>query len=100
MYNDDSALDLLTESKGISLDIEMEAPITVDQIKRSGGLGATDDIIGFVPGAIDSSDFESFVLHAKEFEGLTNEKHRSGLGYEADLRSQEKLEQESRARDQ
>lgn len=70
------------QKEGSHLDIDMEAPITVDQINQSDGLGAMDDITGFLPAAIDSSDFDSLLRNAREFEGLPGEVSRPGLGWE------------------
>ncbi|CAA7400066.1 unnamed protein product [Spirodela intermedia] len=82
VFQESMEIEISPQKEGCHLDIDMEAPITVDQIKQSDGLGAMDDITGFLPAAIDSSDYESVLRNAREFEGLPTEISRAGLGWE------------------
>ncbi|KAL6009954.1 hypothetical protein ACLOJK_000385 [Asimina triloba] len=66
------------DSKG---DVYMEATITTDDVIRAGGLGATDDISNFLPVAVDSTDFEASLRHARDFEEPQEEISRPGLGW-------------------
>lgn len=43
----------------VSAEMNMEAPITSDDVMRAGGFGARDDIGCFLPVASDSTDFEA-----------------------------------------
>lgn len=62
-------------------EINMEAAISSDDVIRAGGFGARDDLNCFLPGASDSTDFESSLLDAREYEEPHGELQRPGLGW-------------------
>lgn len=76
----DSTKDGEYENK-IAGEVNMEAALTTDDIIRAGGFGATDDISSFLPVAVDSTDFESSLRDARDFEEPQGEISRPGLGW-------------------
>ncbi|WCJ33411.1 hypothetical protein M5689_014776 [Euphorbia peplus] len=64
-----------------SRDVNREAAIKTDDVLRAGGFGARDDINSFLPGAIDSTDFEASILDARNYEEPQEGKCRHGLGW-------------------
>ncbi|XXG53103.1 hypothetical protein AAC387_Pa03g1256 [Persea americana] len=76
----DSTKDGDYENK-IAGEVNMEAALTTDDIIRAGGFGATDDISSFLPVAVDSTDFESSLRDARDFEEPQGEISRPGLGW-------------------
>lgn len=66
-----------------SVDVNMEAAISTEDIIRAGGFGAKDDIGSLLPTAIDSTDFEASLRDARDFEGEKEQPSRPGLGYKA-----------------
>ncbi|VAH08764.1 unnamed protein product [Triticum turgidum subsp. durum] len=66
-----------------SVDMNMEAAISADDVMRAGGFGAKDDIGSLLPTAMDSTDFEASLRDARDFEGEQEQPARPGLGYRA-----------------
>lgn len=62
-------------------EVNMEASITTNDVMRAGGFGARDDISSFLPVASDSTDFESSILYAREYEEPQGQISRPGLGW-------------------
>lgn len=69
------------EEIGASGDVNMEVPITPDDVIRAGGFGARDDIGSFLPVASDSTDFEASIRDARDYEEPQGEVSRPGLGW-------------------
>ncbi|KQK05605.1 hypothetical protein BRADI_2g21136v3 [Brachypodium distachyon] len=67
-----------------SVDMNMEAAISAEDVVRAGGFGAKDDIGSLLPTAMDSTDFEASLRDARDFEGDKEQPSRPGLGYKAD----------------
>ncbi|XP_031489157.1 uncharacterized protein LOC116256784 isoform X2 [Nymphaea colorata] len=61
-------------------DINMEAPILMDDLILAGGLGATDDIGSAFPAAVDFTDFEESLCYARGYEELEVDESGTGLG--------------------
>ncbi|VAH20631.1 unnamed protein product [Triticum turgidum subsp. durum] len=66
-----------------SVDMNMEAAISADDVMRAGGFGAKDDIGSLLPTAMDSTDFEASLRDARDYEGEKEKPSRPGLGYRA-----------------
>eukprot|EP00252_Welwitschia_mirabilis_P011647 TRINITY_DN2598_c0_g1_i1.p1 TRINITY_DN2598_c0_g1~~TRINITY_DN2598_c0_g1_i1.p1 ORF type:complete len:118 (+),score=51.82 TRINITY_DN2598_c0_g1_i1:182-535(+) len=64
-----------------TVDLNMEASMAEDDVERAGGYGATDDIRSFLPGTLDSTDFEAALRDAREYEEGEAEIARPGLGW-------------------
>ncbi|KAH6832600.1 hypothetical protein C2S53_010944 [Perilla frutescens var. hirtella] len=52
-----------------SAEVNMEVPITADDVMRAGGFGATDDIGTILPAASDFNDFEDHFHDVQRYEG-------------------------------
>lgn len=52
-----------------SVEVNMEVPITADEVMQAGGFGATDDIGTILPAASDFTDFEDHLRDARLYEG-------------------------------
>lgn len=65
----------------VSAEMNMEAPITSDDVMRAGGFGARDDIGCFLPVASDSTDFEASVRDARDYEDPQENIGKPGLGW-------------------
>ena len=69
------------EETDASVDVNMEASLTTDDVIRAGGFGARDDISSFLPVASDSTDFEASIRDARDYEEPQGEISRPGLGW-------------------
>ncbi|KAL1813531.1 hypothetical protein ACET3Z_023596 [Daucus carota] len=67
--------------KKVLADMNMEAPITSDDVMRAGGFGARDDIGCFLPVASDSTDFEASLRGARDYEDPQEGIGKPGLGW-------------------
>lgn len=65
----------------VSAEMNMEAPITSDDVMRAGGFGARDDIGCFLPVASDSTDFEASLREARDYEDPQENIGKPGLGW-------------------
>lgn len=65
----------------VSAEMNMEAPITSDDVMRAGGFGARDDIGCFLPVASDSTDFEASLRDARDYEDPQENIDKPGLGW-------------------
>ena len=54
-----------------SVDMNMEAAISADDVMRAGGFGAKDDIGSLLPTAMDSTDFEASLRDARALGWVT-----------------------------
>ncbi|PIA48331.1 hypothetical protein AQUCO_01400735v1 [Aquilegia coerulea] len=70
-------------------EVNMEASITSDDVVRAGGFGARDDIGSFLPVAIDSTDFESSLRDARDYEEPQGQISRPVLGWTEIMQSEE-----------
>ncbi|CAN6444184.1 unnamed protein product [Victoria cruziana] len=61
-------------------DINMEAPILMDDLILAGGLGATDDIGSAFPAAVDFTDFEESLCYARGYEEPEVDESGTGRG--------------------
>lgn len=52
-----------------SVEVNMEVPITADEVMQAGGFGATDGIGTILPAASDFTDFEDHLHDAQRYEG-------------------------------
>jgi hypothetical protein len=59
-------LDYSIGSHGV--DVNMEAPISTEDLARAGGLGARDDLASPMPTTVDATDFEESLMDAREYE--------------------------------
>ncbi|XP_057784776.1 uncharacterized protein LOC131002292 [Salvia miltiorrhiza] len=55
-------------------EVNMEVPITADEVIRAGGFGATDDIGTMLPAASDCTDFEDHLRDVQGYEGSKDAK--------------------------
>ncbi|GKU89791.1 hypothetical protein SLEP1_g3885 [Rubroshorea leprosula] len=70
-----------SENVNTTGEVNMEASITPDDVIQAGEFGARDDISSFLPVASNSTDFESSILDAKDYEEPHEEPSRPGLGW-------------------
>lgn len=68
----------------VSAEINMEAPVTSDDVMQAGGFGARDDIGCFLPVASDSTDFEASLREARDYEDPQENIGKPGLGWKGD----------------
>lgn len=54
---------------GNGVDVEMEAPISTDDLIRAGGFGAGDGLNSVMPTSMDGTDLEGSLIEAYEYEG-------------------------------
>ncbi|XP_065856182.1 uncharacterized protein [Euphorbia lathyris] len=78
---DKAVAQIASANEDKSGDVNMEADIATDDVIKAGGFGARDDINSFLPGAIDSTDFEASILDARNYEEPQEDKCRHGLGW-------------------
>lgn len=69
---------------GQGVDVEMEAPISNEDLIHAGGLGARDELDSMVPSAVDGTDYEESLMDAMEYEDKVDANSvpvvRPGLG--------------------
>lgn len=53
---------------GHGVDVNMEAPISTDDLFRAGGLGAGDGVGSAMPTTVDATDYEESLMDAAEYE--------------------------------
>lgn len=73
--------DVSTGMNVSTAEMNMEAPITSDDVMRAGGFGARDDIGYFLPVASDSTDFEASLRQARDYEDPQENIGKPGLGW-------------------
>lgn len=70
---------------GHGVDVNMEAPISTEDLVRAGGLGALDDVAGAMPTTVDATDYEESLMDARGYEDKVGDAEsdihvRPGLG--------------------
>ncbi|KAG0582141.1 hypothetical protein M758_3G036000 [Ceratodon purpureus] len=70
---------------GHGVDVNMEAPISTEDLVRAGGLGARDGIAGAMPTTVDATDYEESLMDARDYEDKVGDAEsgislRPGLG--------------------
>lgn len=81
-------------------EVNMEVPITADEVMRAGGFGATDGIGAMLPAASDCTDFEDHLRDVRGYEGsvdniaegLSDSPYSNLEAGEANIRATDKVE--------